>query len=197
MKNIFIFLCALVFLSGVAKAEIELYHFEKPHTQILFSVNHLGFSNSHGAFTDYDGSFEFNRSEPEKSKIDAVIKTDSAEMNDKAWNDAVRGKDYFNAAQFPQMTFKSTGVKVTGEKTAKIIGDLTLLGVTKPVTLDVTFNKADKHPFSGKYVAGFSAKGSLNRSDFGMKSGIPFVSDKVEIEIEVEGIRQGKGTENE
>jgi polyisoprenoid-binding protein YceI len=188
-------LCLMV--PSAARAEIEAYGFDLPHTQVLFSVGHLGFSHSHGKFNDIKGGFQFNRSEPEKSKIDVAIQTASLHMADKAWDDAVKGPDYFNVEKFPAMTFKSSNIALTGDKTAKITGDLTLLGVTKPVTLDVIFNKADKHPFSGKYVAGFTAHGSVNRSDFGMTSGVPFVSDEVDITVEVEGIRQGKGTENE
>jgi polyisoprenoid-binding protein YceI len=191
-----LFLC-LMSVSASARAEIEAYEFELPHTRVLFSVGHLGFSNSHGMFRDIEGGFEFNRSEPEKSKIDVTIKTASVDMGDAPWDKAVKGADYLNAEKFPVMSFVSRKIAITGDKTGRITGDLTLLGVTKPVTLDVTFNKADKHPFSGKYVAGFSADGSINRSDFGMTSSIPFVSDKVDIRIEVEGIRKGKGTENE
>ncbi|HEU4839313.1 MAG TPA: YceI family protein [Micavibrio sp.] len=188
-------LCLLV--SSPARAEIEAYAVDLPHTQVLFSVGHLGFSHSHGRFRDIKGGFEFNRSEPEKSKINVTIQTASVDMADKSWNDAVMGEDYFDVNKYPAMTFVSRNITLTGEKTAQITGDLTLLGATKPVILDVTFNKADKHPFSGKYVAGFSAHASINRSDFGMTSGVPWVSDRVDIIVEVEGIRKGKGTENE
>ena len=104
----------------------------------------------------------------------------------------MKNEDFFNVEKFPEMTFKSTGVTVTGENTGDVTGDLTLLGVTKPVTLHVTFNKAGKHPMGDKYAAGFSATGTLRRSDFGMDYGLPMVSDEVELRIEVEGVRENR-----
>ena len=180
-----------------AKAEIEAYEIEKPHSQVLFFVSHLGFSKSQGEFLDYDGTIEFNRSEPQKSRVDITIKTDSIDMDDQKWNDHMKNEDFFNVEKYPAMTFKSTNIEVTGEKTAKITGDLTILETTKPVTLDTTFNKAGKHPFGDKYVAGFSAKTMIKRSDFGMVYGLPAIGDDVEIMIEIEGIRQGGSTLNE
>lgn len=120
-------------------------------------------------------------------------------MDDEKWDDHLKSADFFDVAEYPVMTFKSTQVKVSDDDAADIIGDLTLLGVTKPVTLHVRFNKAGVHPFSGKYVAGFSAHASVKRSDFGMDYGLPGVSDDVEIRLEVEGIRDdlaGEGVTN-
>lgn len=197
MRILLAFMAVTVFLAfpKSAAAQIETYDFDKAHTQILFFVNHLGFSNSQGEFHDYDGHFTFNRGEPEKSKIDVTIKTDSIDMDDEKWDDHMKNEDFFNVEKFPTMTFKSTGIEVTGENTAKITGDLTLLGVTKPVTLDVTHNKSAKHPFGEKFVAGFSAHATLKRSDFGMNYGLPMVGDDVEIRIEVEGVRREQGGE--
>ena len=177
-------------LAQPAAAEIERYTLEKPHTQILFFADHLGFSHSLGKFTDYSGSFTFNREDPAASSVEVSIPTASLEMNDEAWNTHMKSADFFNVEKFPTMTFKSTAIKVTGEDTADMTGDLTLLGVTKPVMLHVKHNSSAKHAFSGKYVSGFSATGSLKRSDFGMGYGLPAVGDEVEIRIEVEGIRE-------
>ena len=161
-----------------------LYKLDKPHTQILFSVDHMGYTKSHGSFLNYDGSFRFDRAHPENSTVQVTIQTDSLELGDQVWNQHT--KEYFHTDKFPTMIFKSTAVKVTGANTGDITGNLTLLGVTKPVVLHTTFNKADKSPFGG-YAAGFTATTSLNRSDFGMKEGIPMVSDKVDILIEAQG----------
>lgn len=170
-------------------ASVEHYTFDKAHTQILFFVDHLGFSKSQGEFHDYDGYFTFDRDHPENSKIDVTIQTASIDMDDKPWDDHMKNADFFNVEVFPTMTFKSTGIQVKGDNVADITGDLTLLGVTKPVTLSVTHNKSDQHAFTGKYVAGFSASATIKRSDFGMEYGLPMVGDDVEIMIEVEGIR--------
>ncbi len=182
--------------SSSAFAQIEKYEFDKAHTQILFFVNHLGFSMSQGEFHDYDGHYVFDRGEPAKSKIDVTINTDSIDMDDEKWDTHMKNKDFFDVENHPTMTFKSTAIEVTGENTAKISGDLTLLGVTKPVILDVTHNKSGVHPFSGKYVAGFSGATTIKRSEFGMTYGIPGVGDDVEVRLEVEGVRMGDSDQN-
>lgn len=180
-----------------AKAQIELYDFDKAHTQILFFVDHLGFSTSQGEFHEYDGMFTFNRSEPEKSSVEVSINTNSIDMDDEKWNAHMKNEDFFHVEKFPAMTFKSTKIVLTDDDEAELIGDLTILGVTKSVTLDVEFNKAGKHPFNGKYVAGFSAETEIKRSDFGMKYGLPLIGDEVEIMIEVEGFRRGGDVVNQ
>ncbi len=197
MKKLLPFLCfGLILMSmSSAKAAIEQYDLDKPHTQILFFVDHLGFSKSEGEFLDYEGHFLFNRSEPEKSSVEVTIQTASLDMGDEKWDEHMKGADFFNVEKFPAMTFKSTNIKVTGENTAEITGDLTLLGVTKPVTLNVHYNNSGKHAFSGKYVSGFSATAKLKRSDFGMTYGLPLVGDEVDIRLEVEGNRREEGGE--
>lgn len=192
VRNILLTVCAsgFLFLPFSARAESDRYTFDKAHTQILFFVNHLGFSNSQGEFHDYDGYFIFNTDEPEKSEVDVVVKTNSIDMDDEKWDDHLKNKDFFNVEEFPDMRFKSTNIVVTGENTADITGDFTLLGVTKPVTLSVIHNKSGKFPMGDKYVSGFSAKTAIKRSDFGMDYGLPMVSDDVNIMIEVEGERE-------
>ncbi len=170
---------------------VEKYVIESPHTQILFTVNHLGFSHSTGKFLGYDGVFHLDRANPASSSVEVTIHTDSLEMGHKEWNEHLKAADYFNVAAFPAMTFKSTAVTLTGDDTADVTGDLTLLGVTKPVTLKVRHNKSGPHPFGEKYVAGFDATASIKRSDFGMSKAVPMVGDDVEIRISVEGLQEG------
>ncbi len=179
----------LSFTGTTAHAAPEKYEFDKDHTQILFFVNHLGFSNSQGEFHDYDGGFTFDAENPENSSIDVTIMTDSVDMDDEKWDDHLKNADFFHVEKYPEMTFKSTAIEVTGENTGKVTGDLTLLGVTQPVVLDVTFNKADTHPYSGKFVAGFSGSTTIKRSEFGMEYGLPAVGDEVTVRLEVEGVR--------
>lgn len=183
----FALLAWAVVTTSAAWAAPERYAFDTEHTQIFFSVNHLGYSHSTGKFPDFDGHFILDPKQPENSNVEVTINTNNIEIGSQAWVDHLRNADFFNVEKFPTMTFKSTKVDVTGEKTAKVTGDLTLLGVTKPVTLDVTMNKRDVHPYSGKMAAGFSVRGKLKRSDFGMNYGVPAVGDEVEIRIEVEG----------
>ena len=180
----------VLLLSFPAHAEVERYTFDNPHTQIVFMANHLGFSRSVGKFTDYDGSFVFDRGHPEKSHVEITIKTGSIDLESEKWNAHMRGDDFFSAEKFPEMTFKSTDIKVLSDNTADITGDLTLLGVTKPITLHTKHNKSAIHPFSNKYVSGFSAQATLKRSEFGMTYGLPAIGDDIDIIIEVEGIRE-------
>ena len=181
---------ALLLAATPAAAAPDKYSFDPAHTQILFSVSHLGFSHSHGRFNTFGRSFTFDEKNPASSTIDVTVDTASVDMGSKEWDDAVRAEALLNAAKFPKMTFKSRSVTKTGEKTGTVTGDLTLLGVTKPVTLDVTYNKSGNHPYTKNHLAGFSASATLKRSDFGMSKYIPDVGDEVAITIEVEGIRQ-------
>lgn len=181
---------ALLASAGAAQAAPKNYTLDKPHTQILFSVNHLGFSNSYGKFTDYSGKFTFDPEAPATGSVEVTIDPKSVELNDAKWNEHVKAADFLDVEKFPAMTFKSTKIDVTGDKTANITGDLTLHGVTKPVVLATTYNKTDKHPYSGKTVAGFSATTTIKRSDFGVSYGVPGVADDVVITLEVEGLQE-------
>lgn len=185
MKKILL-TAAMMALTVPAFAASQTYEIETPHTQVLFSVNHLGFSNSWGKFTEHDGKIVFDQENPANSSVEVTIKTASIEMNDKAWNDHMKNADFFDVEKFPAMTFKSTKIDVTGEDTAKITGDLTIKDVTKPVVLDAKLNKTGSHPMRGTPWAGFSATTSVKRSDFGMTYGLPAVGDDVKIVLEVE-----------
>ena len=183
-------LAGLVAVSNPAMAESEKYIFDQAHTQILFFVDHLGFSMSQGEFHQVDGHFMLDRENLASSVIDVSIPTASIDMDDDKWGAHMKNEDFFNVEKYPTMTFKSTSVEVTGEDSANVIGDLTILDVTKPVTFAVKHNKSGKHPFSGAFVAGFSASGSIKRSEFGMNYGIGGIGDDVTLRLEVEGIRQ-------
>ncbi len=181
-------LAALLFASHALAA--DNYAFDKTHSQILFFVNHLGFSNSQGEFHDYEGGFTFDPADWSRSSVEVTVRTASIDMDDYAWDKHLRAKDFFDVRKFPEMRYQSIRVEQTGEKTGKIYGELTLLGVTRPVVLDLILNKVGLHPMKQTPRAGFSATTRLKRSDFGMKYAVPMVSDEVEIRIEVEGPRQ-------
>jgi len=175
----------------------DKYEFDKEHTQILFFVNHLGYSFSQGEFLDFDGGFTFDEANPENSSIDVTIQTNSIDMDSEEWDAHMKNEDFFNVEQYPTMTFKSTGIEVTGENTANITGDLTILDVTKPVVLDVTHNKTGKSPFGEEYKSGFSASANIKRSEWGINYGLPNVGDDVEIRLEVEAVRVEEGAATE
>lgn len=170
-----------------------IYTVDKTHASLIWKVSHAGLSNYTARFKSYDAEINFDPADITKSsvtaKIDpATLETDYVATAEKDFNkNLITKEEWFNAGKFPEITFKSTKIEVTGENTGKIHGDLTFLGVTKPVTLDATFNGAYAlQPFSKKPAMGFSATGSLNRSDFGMSTYVPMIGDKVDIIIEAE-----------
>ncbi len=170
-----------------------VYTVDKTHASLIWKVSHAGLSNYTARFKSYDAEINFDPADITKSsvsaKIDpATLETDYVATAEKDFNkNLITKEEWFNAGKFPEITFKSTKIEVTGENTGKIHGDLTFLGVTKPVTLDATFNGAYAlQPFSKKPTMGFSATGSLNRSDFGMSTYVPMIGDKVDIIIEAE-----------
>lgn len=186
MRKIFCLLAAFLFSTPALAA--DRYEFDKPHTNIVFFVNHVGFSNMVGVFTSYDGFFTFDPKKPEESTIDVTIHPSGIRTSSTALDEHLQKKDWFNTEAFPKVRFVSTSIKVTGEKTGDVTGNLTMLGVTKPVVLHVTFNKGDYHPISKDFIAGFSAEATIKRSDFGMTSGIPMVGDDVRLMVETEGV---------
>jgi polyisoprenoid-binding protein YceI len=168
------------------------YALDKSHANIIFSVTHLGFSNYFGRFNNFDGTLVIDAAAPENSKVDITIDTASLDTNHDQLEGKLKNAPYFNVAQFPTATFKSTSVRVSpGTNTGVVVGELTLLGVTKPVTLDVVFNRQALNPFSKKQTVGFSAKGTFKRSEFGMTELVPHVGDDVTLQIEVEFGKQG------
>jgi polyisoprenoid-binding protein YceI len=174
------------------------YKLDKTHASVTFRVDHLGLSRYTARFTDIDGTLQFDPANPAAMRIAASIDTDSLETdfpNDKPDFDAeLVGPQWLDAGKFPKITFTSTKVEPTGPSTAKVTGDFTLHGVTRPLTLNVRFNggyAAGGMDPSGSRI-GFSAEGKLKRSDFGVSYGVPApgttfgVGDKVEVFIEAE-----------
>jgi polyisoprenoid-binding protein YceI len=174
------------------------YTLDKSHASLIFRVNHLGFSNYTARFTRFDAKLEFDPRNPAASRVTATVDAGSLETDfpfpdQLDFNAQLEGKDWLDAADHPQMTFRSKQVVLTSPNTARINCELTLLGVTKPMALEVTYNGGYAgHPMDPHARIGFSARGSLLRSDYGMTAGIPApgskmgVSDAVEIIIEVE-----------
>jgi len=175
----------------------ERHMFDKEHTTILFYINHLGFSDKIGLLTDYDGFFTFDKDKPEQSSVEVTFRPSGIKTGSDALDKELQSKDWFNAVEFPDITFKSTQVKVTGKNTADVTGWLSMLGKNHAITLKVTFNKMDVHPMTKKMVAGFSADTEFKRSQFGLINGIPYVGDTVRIHIETEGVQQSAATADE
>jgi polyisoprenoid-binding protein YceI len=170
-----------------AYAASELFSVNKPHTIVAFSVDRLGLTKMLGSFSKVDGEFSLDRDNPAASTVSLTIETASIYTGFEARDKHLRSPDFFNVQEFPQMKFVSTKIERTGDKTAKVTGDLTLLGVAKPVTLDVVLNGIKQDAKTQKDLAGFSAKGTLKRSDFGMKYLMGAIGDEVTLMLEVLG----------
>ena len=176
---------ALVF-SATSTAKPVEYEFDTVHSQILFKVDHLGFSHSYGKFPTFRGELTFDQDDWSNSSTTVEVKAGSINLENKKWNDHMKSADFFDVEKYSKMTFKSTKLKKTGDNTGVLHGELTILDTTKPITLDLTLNKAGIHPMSEQQHVGFSATGKIKRSEWGMTYGVPAVGDDVEIIIEVE-----------
>jgi polyisoprenoid-binding protein YceI len=187
------FAAGLIAASTVAPAQAEpvAYETDAAHTDILFLVSHFGYSNSFGSFGDFDIDLAFDQENPENSTLSVVVRPVSVDTTVPKLDEHLRKADFFGVDANPEVTFVATEIKITGEKTGTVTGDLTLLGVTKPITLDVTFNKAAPHPIAKRPAVGFSATGTIKRTDFGMDTYAPAIGDDVKLIIEYEGFQAG------
>lgn len=190
MRGIMLVATAAIALSGLSTpSRAADYKIDPNHTHVLFLVDHLGFSKMVGLFTDVGGTFSFDPANVKASKLAVTVKTASLQTQFTPRDNDLKGADWFNVTEFPDMKFVGTSYAKKDDKTGTITGNLTLLGVTKPVVLEVTFNKAGVRPSDKVEAAGFSARGQLKRSDFGMKTFLPYIGDEVDLLIETEGIR--------
>jgi polyisoprenoid-binding protein YceI len=164
----------------------DTYEFDLVHTQVMFSISHFGYSHSTGRFHVSKGALEFDGKDWSKASVQVTIDTKSLDLGNATWNEHVSDPRFLDVAKYPTMEFKSTKVEVLGDKKLRVHGDLTLHGVTKPVALDTTVNKAEPHPMTKRTAAGFSASTTVKRSEFGVSGYLPNIGDDVTIRIEVE-----------
>jgi polyisoprenoid-binding protein YceI len=178
-----------------ATAAPESYTIDPLHSFPSFTVDHLGVSTLHGQFQKNSGKFTLDRA-AKSGSIELVTETSSVYTGDldkgsrpRTRDEHLRSADFFNAAEFPRMTFKSDKVSFNGDNPTSVEGTLTLLGVTKPLTLTVERFKCNPASANSKERCGGNATGKIKRSDFGMKFGIPSVSDEITLLVEVEGLK--------
>ena len=178
---------ALLAPASVANAEAEKYVLDPSHSQVIFNYNHLGFSTTYGMFSGFEGEIMFDAADPANSSVRVAIPLMSMNTGWEKREQAFMSDEFFAAAEGDMVTFTSTDVEVTGEKTGLITGDLTLNGVTKSVVLDARLNqKAEAHPMNNRPWLGFDATTTLKRSDFGVDKFAPYVSDEVQVMISIE-----------
>jgi len=179
--------------STIAKAEPAEFVLDPTHTYITFFVSHIGYSDMAGMFLESSGSFSYDEDTQELKNATVTVKTDSVFTNHEKRDEHLRNADFLNTSEFPEMTFVATAAEKLSETEGKLTGDLTLLGVTKPITLDVKMNKAGNYPFGdGHYAVGIDATGTFKRSEFGMSYGVDgnIVGDDIKLVLGIEGIRQ-------
>lgn len=162
------------------------YAFDPAHSQIVFEYDHLGFSTSHGIVNGVTGTVMLDQANPANSSVQAQFPLSAMVTIAQQLDDHLLSADFFNAAGDTQVTFKSTSVEPDGDDEAKVTGDLTMNGITKPITLDVEVNKAGPHPMGGKPTVGFHIEGKLLRSDFNLGAMAPAIEDEIEFDIAVE-----------
>jgi polyisoprenoid-binding protein YceI len=189
-------LVAAALLPVAAVAAPETYTLDPTHTIPYFSVQHFGMSTVRGHFERTSGKVVLDRA-AKTGSIEVKIPTATITTGDSKRTDGARSRDehlrnadFFNSAEFPDMVFKSTKLNFDGDKVASIDGNLTLVGVTKPVSLKVTHFNCGQNPMSKKDMCGADLEGSIKRSDFGIKYAVPAVSDEVKLFIAVEGYKQ-------
>jgi polyisoprenoid-binding protein YceI len=194
MQRLMIAAAALA-LTQAASASPETYNFDPAHTLPGFSVSHLGMSTVRGLFEGSTGKVVIDRA-AKTGSVEVKIPTASVYTGysksvgaGRTRDEHLRSADFFNAAEFPEMVYKSTKFNFSGDKPDTIEGTLTLLGVTKPVTLKVDAFNCGPNPFNKKEMCGADLSGAIKRSDFGMKFGVPAIGDEIKLTIAVEAYK--------
>ena len=176
----------LLLAAGVAAAHPLDYRIDTVHSQVLFSADHDGYSRPVGRLAIARGWLRFDPDDWSASKVVADIDLASADMGDESWDAAITGNNFLDAAKFPPANFQSTAVRKTGEHSGTLEGELTLRGVTLPVTVDFTVNRVGMTLFGFETIAGFSGRATLDRTKFGMTAFPKSVGTDVAIRLEIE-----------
>jgi polyisoprenoid-binding protein YceI len=167
------------------------WNIDQSHTGVNFSVRHMMVSTVRGSFQNFNGTIEFDPANPTAASVEVTIDTASINTGAADRDNHLRSADFFDVANFPTITFKSTKIEVTGDESAKIHGDLTIRGTTRPVVLEAEFLGENTNPWGAK-VIGFSGATKVNREDFGLtwnvalETGGVLVGKDIKIELDVE-----------
>ena len=183
----FALVAALAGASAAVAAPVT-YKMDPNHTDVIASWSHFGFSNPIAHFGQVDGAIVYDADNIGQSSVEVTIPLAGLEAHVEAFNEHLRSPDFFDAAQFPPITFKSSKVEAAGANKLRVFGDLTVRGVTRPVVLDTTINKIGEQPMAKRAAAGFDATTTIKRSDFGVGKYAPNVSDEVTIRITTEAL---------
>jgi polyisoprenoid-binding protein YceI len=179
---------ALALVVAVPGFAADNYSLDASHSGIRFSISHIGLSQTYGRFNEISGKFTIDTADAGKSAFEVSIPIESIDTGNKQRDEHLRSPDFFNAKQFPTLTFKSTKV-AKAKDGLEVTGDLSLHGVTKPVTFTLTGGKTAEFP-KGTPRTGYTTKFMIKRSDYGMDKSLPAVGDEVEIEVSFEGVKK-------
>jgi polyisoprenoid-binding protein YceI len=166
-----------------AAVQAGAYAVEPGHTQVGFTVNHMGFTEYSGVFSKASGDLTLDPKTLAATKLDITVPIESVATTSTKLNEELRGDQWLDAAKYPTMSFRSTKITRTGADTADVAGQLTLHGVTQPVVLKARFIGAGPNPLSKAYTVGFQVTGEIKRSEFGVKTYVPLIGDEVHLNI--------------
>jgi polyisoprenoid-binding protein YceI len=186
--------CPALAATGARAAD---YVFEGGHTSVLMSWSHAGLSRHAARIVGASGTLSFEPADATAARLEVVLDANRLSTGVASLDRLLKGPDFFDVGNHPMITFRSTSIRVAGERIGEVTGELTIRGITRPAILAVRWNFAGEHPlglinpsFAGKFVAGFSATAKVLRSEWGLGRGTPLVSDEVELQIEAELIRK-------
>jgi polyisoprenoid-binding protein YceI len=182
------FILAILLSSAGLTAYADTFKIDPVHSSIVFSVKHLGVTDFYGRFNDVSGKVVFDKADPSKSSVEVTIPVESIDTHNEKRDQHLKSPDFFNAKQFPTIVFKSKSVEGTGD-TYKATGDLSLHGVTKPMTLEIK-RGTDGKGMEGEIRGGGEARFTLKRSDFGMNFMQGGLGDEVTVLLSLEGVKQ-------
>jgi polyisoprenoid-binding protein YceI len=191
MKKFVIILTAFIALTAFTKA-VSTWQNDDPHSQLGFTVTHLGISDISGTFNDFDVTIQSSKPDFSDATFQMTAKAASIDTRVDARNNHLKSADFFDVAKYPELSFTSTSMKKKGKNKYAITGDLTLHGITKPVTMNLVFRGTTVNPMSKATTAGFQLQGVIKRSDFNVGPGFPapMISDEVRIKADGEFIQK-------
>lgn len=189
MKKLTIILSAVLFLT--AFTTVTSWKNDKPHSQLAFAVTHLGVSDVSGTFNDFDVTITSSKPDFSDAQFEFTANVTSIDTRVEARDKHLKSADFFDAEKYGQINFRSTSLKQNGKNKYKLTGDLTMHGITKPVTMDLVYRGTVENPMSKKQTAGFQLTGVIKRSDFGIgeKFAPPFISDEVLVKADGEFVQ--------
>lgn len=173
--------------TDISKASPGIYVLDKSHASLVFKISHVGYSLYHGRFNDFDASITLkNVAKPAESAVELTVQLGSVDTNNKKLEDELRSDKFMNTTKFPTAKFVSKQITLASADKGTMVGDLTFMGVTKPVTMNVVFRGYGVGPFNKKQTLGFSASTTIKRSEWGFNTYVPAVGDDVQIEFDGE-----------